>query len=436
AMFLMGFFLDFIEIAVVVVPIVAPILLADPSANITAVWLGVMIGLNIQTSFLTPPFGFALFYLRGVASKAVKTLDMYKGVVPFIALQIVGLGIVGFNPSLVNYLPTKTFLSSETAPPPKNPRLQLCLEDYLFDFYDNNKAQYSTKLSSLQVADSSMLPQSKQEVLSNSISNAGAIFDLVNDIKNAKNAMDDAAVAYAPVHAEVRSIERSIARDEKEIKQLQRDLRNETSVSKRNKYQSRIVELQADIENSRDKIPADWQKINKEFKKLTAELNSSRTKLRRQSDQTYVDIRLLAASIDAEGELATLADRARQMRKAAATSSAADLLDDVQEVYNALKNIPDAEGAAKPLSDARRALDNAAPDMAKARAQLDMSLAVIDNELAWRRAAKSGLYSQLLAFETYARNNLGLREQDRLTPEQVDFVTPCLAQHRNLALQF
>ena len=116
------------------VPIVAPILLADPSANITAVWLGVMIGLNIQTSFLTPPFGFALFYLRGVATKAVKTLDMYKGVVPFIVLQIVGLGIVGFNPSLVNYLPTKTFLSSETAPPPKNPRLQLCLEDYLFDF--------------------------------------------------------------------------------------------------------------------------------------------------------------------------------------------------------------------------------------------------------------------------------------------------------------
>ena len=70
--FILGFFLEFIEIAVVVVPIVAPILLADPSANITAVWLGVMIGLNIQTSFLTPPFGFALFYLRGVAPKSIK----------------------------------------------------------------------------------------------------------------------------------------------------------------------------------------------------------------------------------------------------------------------------------------------------------------------------------------------------------------------------
>ena len=250
--FLLGFFLDFIEIAVVVVPIVAPILLADPSANITAVWLGVMIGLNIQTSFLTPPFGFALFYLRGVATKAVKTLDMYKGVVPFIVLQIVGLGIVGFNPSLVNYLPTKTFLSSETAPPPKNPRLQLCLEDYLSDFYDTNKSEYQAKLRSLQSSDLSVLPQANQEILSKSISNAGMIFDLVDNIKRAKNVMNEAAVAYAPLHEEVRSIERSITRDEKEIGQLRRDLRNETSVSKRNKYQSQIAELQADIAISRE----------------------------------------------------------------------------------------------------------------------------------------------------------------------------------------
>ena len=84
--FVLGFFLDFIEIAVVVVPIVAPILMMDPSANITAVWLGVMIGLNIQTSFLTPPFGFALFYLRGVASKVVRTVEIYKGVIPFIEI--------------------------------------------------------------------------------------------------------------------------------------------------------------------------------------------------------------------------------------------------------------------------------------------------------------------------------------------------------------
>ncbi|MGB0508218.1 MAG: TRAP transporter large permease, partial [Pikeienuella sp.] len=131
--FILGFFLDFIEIAVVVVPIVAPILLADPSANITAVWLGVMIGLNIQTSFLTPPFGFALFYLRGVAPAVVKTVQMYKGVIAFIALQLLALGIVGAYPQLVNYLPKRVSYTSDTSPPPRNPKLQICMDQYVSD---------------------------------------------------------------------------------------------------------------------------------------------------------------------------------------------------------------------------------------------------------------------------------------------------------------
>ena len=87
--FVLGFFLDFIEIAIVVVPIVAPILLAETSANVTAVWLGVKIGVNMQTSFLTPPFGFSLFFLRGVAAKEVKTINIYKGVIPYIFIQII-----------------------------------------------------------------------------------------------------------------------------------------------------------------------------------------------------------------------------------------------------------------------------------------------------------------------------------------------------------
>jgi tripartite ATP-independent transporter DctM subunit len=104
-MFILGFFLDFLEIAVVVVPIVAPILLADPGANVTAVWFGVMVGLNIQTSFLTPPFGFALFYLRGVAPPSVATSDIYRGVIPFIIIQLLLLVLLALYPGLVTWLP-------------------------------------------------------------------------------------------------------------------------------------------------------------------------------------------------------------------------------------------------------------------------------------------------------------------------------------------
>jgi len=101
-MFLLGFILDFIEITFVVVPIVGPVLLM---MEIDPVWLGVMLAINLQTSFLTPPFGFALFYLRGVAPEAVPTRAIYSGVMPFIAIQLIGLGLLALWPELATWLP-------------------------------------------------------------------------------------------------------------------------------------------------------------------------------------------------------------------------------------------------------------------------------------------------------------------------------------------
>lgn len=102
-MFLLGFVLDFIEITFVVVPIVGPILLM---MGIDPVWLGVMIAINLQTSFLTPPFGFALFYLRGVAPSSVETADIYRGVMPFVAIQLLALILLAFYPALATWLPS------------------------------------------------------------------------------------------------------------------------------------------------------------------------------------------------------------------------------------------------------------------------------------------------------------------------------------------
>ncbi|MDH3476184.1 MAG: TRAP transporter large permease subunit, partial [Rhodospirillales bacterium] len=105
-MFVMGFFLDFIEIVFVVVPIVGPILL---QMDMSPIWLGVMIAVNLQTSFLTPPFGFALFYLRGVAPPSVTTMDIYRGIVPFVLIQVIGLAIIAAFPSLATWLPKVLF---------------------------------------------------------------------------------------------------------------------------------------------------------------------------------------------------------------------------------------------------------------------------------------------------------------------------------------
>jgi len=103
-MFLLGFVLDFIEITFVIVPIVGPILLA---MGIDPVWLGILIAINLQTSFLTPPFGFALFYLRGVAPREITTTQIYRGVMPFIFIQLLVMAMIAYWPALATWLPSQ-----------------------------------------------------------------------------------------------------------------------------------------------------------------------------------------------------------------------------------------------------------------------------------------------------------------------------------------
>ena len=101
AIFILGFFIDFFEIAFIVIPLIAP---AARILDVDMVWFGVMIGMNLQTSFLTPPFGFAIFYLRGVAPRRITTVQMYRGVIPFIVIQLIGLALICLYPELVTAL--------------------------------------------------------------------------------------------------------------------------------------------------------------------------------------------------------------------------------------------------------------------------------------------------------------------------------------------
>jgi TRAP-type mannitol/chloroaromatic compound transport system permease large subunit len=105
-LFVLGFFLDTIEILFVVVPIVGPVLL---QFGLDPVWLGIMIAINLQTSFLTPPLGYALFYLRSVAPPEVTTMHIYRGVVPFVFLQLLMLVILTYFPEMATWLPKVIF---------------------------------------------------------------------------------------------------------------------------------------------------------------------------------------------------------------------------------------------------------------------------------------------------------------------------------------
>ena len=152
--------------------------------------------------------------------------------------------------------------------------------------------------------------------------------------------------------------------------------------------------------------------------------------------QAYSEIRGIVNSINSVSILDEVRQDIVNVKARIGQQSVDEALSEIKAAYSVLTRIPGANNAAKSLSNARRLIDRKDPNLPKAVAFVDETLASINAELTWRGKAKQGPYEKLAAFEAYARSNLGLREQDRLNPEQVDSITSCLAKHRSLALQF
>ncbi|KPN61778.1 TRAP transporter, DctM subunit [Aliiroseovarius crassostreae] len=436
--FILGFFLDFIEIAVVVVPIVAPILLADPSANITAVWLGVMIGLNIQTSFLTPPFGFALFYLRGVAPAVVKTVQMYKGVIAFILLQISALAIVGLYPPLVNYLPNRVSFLSESSPPPRNPKLQLCLEDYV----GQQLAESSATRDAIKLArgmDLSVLPKSLAKDLTEGFDQADLAVAKLNEAFDAAATVQEAAPAYRPMHGEVRAVEKQIRNIEAHVRDLETTIsrmRDDSEAQKRAKLQSQLDLLVAEADALRATIPAEWAEKQAEFLKLTQAENKARSLYRRAADASYEGPEEVLAVLDANAAYAKLHVDLLALRQSIETLPEKEGEGVVKDFA---KRVGDVEGAGdvkKALGKVRNALKSKTPDREKALAEYEKALKAYEAQLTWRQDAEAKLRPGIEAYLEGIRGTLGVRLQPRFTRDQALAMASCTAYHRDISLNF
>ena len=439
--FILGFFLDFIEIAVVVVPIVAPILLQDPSANITAVWLGVMIGVNMQTSFLTPPFGFALFYLRGVAPAIVKTTSMYKGVAAFIALQLVGLAIVGAFPSLVNFLPNQSFLSAETAPPPKNPRLQLCLEEHLFPVYDQEKSALIAAIEQARNLDFSYLPAKRGKDLTASFDKALATFDLVEVVRTSQAVVQAYVPEYQPIHRNVRAIQADIRDHKDEIAELRKELRqnerNGVVIAKDVAHaDARIIEAEAELKELKSSLPANWEGARKKYVTLASAEKRARLTYRRNVDQAYVpivEIRDILADAD---NFAAVRDTITALPEAVANQSSEDAVVTLKAAEAALSQLADTSKIRSALTQARRALMARSPKPERAIKEVQKAVALYLDELSWRMRAAEQMTDTLATYDKSIAHTIGLRQQDRLPSENISDMASCLAIHRDISLNF
>ena len=437
--FVLGFFLDFIEIAVVVVPIVAPILLADPGANVTAVWLGVMIGLNIQTSFLTPPFGFALFYLRGVAPKSVKTISMYKGVIAFIIMQLLALVVVAYNPRLVNYMPMRVSLTAETAPPPVNPKLQRCVEQYVFKEYSVRGDEIRAAIERARALDLASLPKKMRTSVSESFDDASKTFSLLDNIVKTEAAIDAATPAYEPLHRQVRQIQRSMKRLADEKRELQRDARQATGpeeASRKRAFEERIKEIDTEIKSLKATIPAEWDAKHKVYAALLKKDKTARLVYRRNVDGAYEPVKEAVTIISASNQLAMLKDKIAGLDAVIDSQAPADAANTINDVSQDIASVPGAREIRSQLSRARRALTNRQPDKDKAKVSLAKARGLFDESLKWRTAAAGTVLPGLQSYEMAIRSTIGLRKQPKLPKEQAVEVAGCLAYHRDISLNF
>ena len=439
--FFLGFFLDFIEIAVVVVPIIAPILLSDPSANITAVWLGVMIGINIQTSFLTPPFGFALFYLRGVASAVVRTIEIYKGAVPVILLQLVGLAIAGYYPSLVNYLPNRIHLTSETAPPPMNPQLQECLEEYVFAYYDSEGETLLAGVSRAKGLDVSYLPESQQKALLAGFESVMGVSMLVGDVIAARDALDAYIPEYRSLHREVRGVQRRARLSDKRLEELEGRIRNwsveyDGPESEKVKFESEFAVLNEERNTQLSQVPASWQGARDGFVERAKVLKKARVRYRQSVDSAYESVVKLQSLIADADNLAELDKELTNLKRTVQDSSPEAAMAAIKAAEKNLSAVAGSGKVKSKFSKARRALKKKTPKTDKALNHLSQGMKLFRSEVAWRSRAKAELLDDLLVYDDLLKKSIGLRLQRYMTTEQAQYVAVCHSHHKDVSLNF
>ena len=434
--FILGFFIDYLEIAIVVIPIVTPILLLDPAANITALWLGVMIGLNMQTSFLTPPFGFSLFYLRGVAPAKVKTTEIWKGAIPFIGLQLFALVIIGYLPSIANYLPARSYLTSDVSPPPTNPKLEKCIINYQFGIFAKDKSKLIQLIENNKNLDISFLPQDKKELLQNHTKLALQVFPMIDEVKNKKMKLDNFSKDYYDLHTSVRKLQRQIHFTENKIKILKDDIKiyEKTNTDAIKKITNNINDLQKEIEQIQNKIPKEWKDKYANYKKLQKDYLQSLKQYMRNTDESYLQLINLKKEIQdikninsIVAEIEQLNTNLFKLSKEALNEKLNTILEKTDKL-NGMGSVSDAIYAATEKSKSNaieeiRTLNNNALDLLK-------------QDIKWREIAFQQLLPSLNKYEKEIRDTIGLRSQTNLTKEQAIYVAECNAHHEDISLHF
>ncbi|MDJ0614366.1 MAG: C4-dicarboxylate ABC transporter permease, partial [Rhizobiaceae bacterium] len=388
-------------------------------------------------------FGFALFYLRGVAPATVKTLQMYKGVIAFIGLQLSALVIVGLYPSLVNYLPNRALLLSETAPPPRAPQLQYCVENYVGQEFAENGDKIMAAIKTAQGLDLKALPKDLAKDFTKGTEEAAKAPELLQAVFTAEQAVKDASGDYRPLHTETRAIQRQMRVIDTRIKGFENDLkriRNDSANAeeRRAAVNERIAEAEAEKAALEATISPDWAEANKSFLALLKDETNARNTYRRTVDNAYEPVTILLSTLRGNGAFTELGEPLKELIPRIGQGDDHEaMIDEIKAMEDRFGDIEGPGEVKKALSKARRALKNRNPDPEKAADEAQKALLAFNDEVDWRSEASSqNLIADIEAYEAEISGTIGLRQAENMPREVGLFVASCNSGHRDISLNF
>ena len=434
--FILGFFIDYIEIAVIVVPIIAPILLANPEANISALWFGVMIGVNMQTSFLTPPFGFSLFYLRGVAPPSITTLNIWRGAVPFIILQLIGLIIVCYWPVLTNYIPNRSYLTSELSPPPTNPRLERCLLEYTFNIYDKDGSKIKVAINDAKKINLDLLPQSKKDILNDHFTKSLTAFDLVINAQEKKKILDSYSKDYYDVHAAARKGQTKILDHNKKISEIEKDLKQSKDEKKLAKLNTKVKELNIEIAKLQKAIPKEFDEKNKKYKELYNDYRKALNAYYAAVDNGYINFKQIKKDLIDFEKLKTQQDILKQSASDIKSNSVEKGSKSLTEVMEKLDKVSGTNEIKDIMYSVISDIQKGNIDRVSTSQKLDEILILYKQEINWREKSTKILLPQFKKYDEAVKDTIGIRQQDKLPKKQALYVAKCESNHEDISLHF
>ena len=309
------------------------------------------------------------------------------------------------------------YLSSFNAPPPQNPKLQRCVEEHLETVFFDEK---DTLLNEIEVAksiDLSPIPKKVKSKVQEGINATSNTFANLEKIKQTKISLSEIEKEYALFHSDVRRIERDINRLEKSIKETKRDILSTDDQNLKNSFTKDIEEYEREKGLLLDGIPTEWESISKEYQLKNKELSKYQRKYRRDMDTGYLNIKETVTLINDKEKLKATIPNLQKTKTKLLNFSKEEKIATIKTVEKSFKEISGTNKIKSYLSKSRRAFKK--DNEEKGIKNFEKSIEEAQSEVNWRKQAEMVSLKALNKFEMILRNNVGLRNQDRLPKEIV-----------------